>query len=272
MDDFLRWYGSAIPEEAQTPSESLPPGVPAMSSRYGTFGSNAVLGVTRAHKERQPACPDAEAQPSPPCANTQECNGLLALARDFQSNSVKARKLTQEAVSSLVASQVLLQLARKGAAAMLSSPSFCHISADEGPGPSGSFNPHNLIVKMLSDPLGDSHQLRSDHNHEEVLERLMERWDFDKRTAEYLGQAEASATFPQADTLVAAPGIEPLQMIVAEVPVGATLMVSAITRRYPHLATVITPQYAMCMSRTAISWRRFRYHNSLNEFLGPGAE
>eukprot|EP00933_Yihiella_yeosuensis_P069198 TRINITY_DN7546_c0_g1_i4.p1 TRINITY_DN7546_c0_g1~~TRINITY_DN7546_c0_g1_i4.p1 ORF type:complete len:259 (+),score=59.93 TRINITY_DN7546_c0_g1_i4:317-1093(+) len=187
VDDFIRWYASTEAPKPNELTESLPPGVPSMSSRYGTFGSKATLGAD--DPSRLPTCTDSEVEVPPPCAATGECGDFLTLARRFQEASAHAKKLSDEATAALNVSQTLLRRAKKGAKTLAAMPELSNLSLTEPMGPGGNnWDIDDIIARNLRGPYEPG-----DRDKEDITARLMDRWDQDYRTAEYLRKAEGES-------------------------------------------------------------------------------
>lgn len=176
-EDFLRWYDGHRLRDKRRPEEYLPAFVEPLTSRHGVFGSRA---------ERMGTCTDAEAQPPAPCAATDECRDLLALARKFEGDSQRARDLAANADAALRYAQTLLRRAEKGAAAMLMDPQVLHASASEGASMfGGALQDDEIGVHDVRGPIEDNPT-----DYEDALTRTADRWDLDKRTDEYIRRAE----------------------------------------------------------------------------------
>ena len=89
-DDFAKWYSTLKPPQATIVGEALPAGVPTMASRYGVFGSKALMtGVPGDENNTPNACADAESRPAAPCEATGECQELSDLATKSSSKDQK---------------------------------------------------------------------------------------------------------------------------------------------------------------------------------------
>jgi len=205
-----------------------------MASRYGTFGATAVRGGVVGDRSSAGSCTELEAQPPPPCAATGGCRDLLALAQQFREGSLRAAALMADARAAMEHSNVLLARAWKGAEAMLDSPTLSHeLALNEPVGPAGVMRSmKSLRNTRRFEPL-DEWPLRSKpedpHQHAGILGRLIERWDADKRTAEYLARAEDDQPLLLPETHERVPRVGPL--VVAAAP--AAVLLPACPRQ-PH--------------------------------------
>lgn len=195
VDKFLEWVflgrRAAAPGSSSVISEQLPAGVEPMSARYGTYGSRMLKegGPLDRGRTAPLPCPDAEAQPPPPCARTGECGELLRLARKFQLGMEVAEQQLKAARVALEYSQVLLRRVHRGLDGVPRNLRLSRVMAADSD-PEEAADP-DMDVKILYGPLEESWPLNHGSNAY-ILPRIMARWDQDKRAAVYLQRAEGN--------------------------------------------------------------------------------
>jgi len=211
-DDFARWYSTLQPPVPTLVGEALPPGVPTMASRYGVFGSKALTrGVPGDENYTPPACVDAEAKPPAPCEATGECQDLQDLATRFERGSDIARALAVNAISAIQVAQVLLKRVEKAAANLVRMPELSHLSASEPNGPGGEpWSVEDMITLNIRGPLLHGDRTAGAEIDDSYLTRLMDRWDFEHRTVEYLNRTDGNRPLQLIENLGRMPIHEPM--------------------------------------------------------------
>lgn len=231
--------------------ETVPEGVPTMTSRYGKFGAHAISG------DRKMPCIDAEAQPPPPCAATGECGDLLRLSRRFETSSRRAQDLMQNALSAVEYAKVMLARASRGAKALTASPRLQRFAADARPGPGGfPWLSQNFLDVKFGPPMDD---LKPQHL-EGVVARYQARKDLDDRIPYYIGLAEDDdyASYPYSNEFVPHVEFSDENLLTAGAPEPLAMALA--------LGTDVR---LLCKSRPAASRRRPASRAAFAEFLTP---
>ena len=123
-DDFVKWYSTLKPPQPTIVGEALPAGVPTMASRYGVFGSKALMtGVPWWWKQHAKClCWWLKHGQLHHAKATGECEELSELATKFEQGSNIARALALNAVNAMQVAQVLLRRVEKAAANLVHMP------------------------------------------------------------------------------------------------------------------------------------------------------
>ena len=209
-DDFAKWYSTLKPPQATIVGEALPAGVPTMASRYGVFGSKALMtGVPGDENNTPNACADAESRPAAPCEATGECQELSDLATKFEQGSKTARALALNAVNAMQVAQVLLRRVEKAAANLVHMPELSFLSESEPNGPDGYpwSDADQLVLTIRGPILHNNLETDVDDN---FLVRKMAQWDYEHRAVEYLQRVDGNRPLQLIENLGRMPMIEPM--------------------------------------------------------------
>lgn len=261
-DDFVKWYSTLKPPQPTIVGEALPAGVPTMASRYGVFGSKALMtGVPGDENNTPNACVDAEARPAAPCEATGECEELSELATKFEQGSNIARALALNAVNAMQVAQVLLRRVEKAAANLVHMPELSFQSAGEPNGPFAEpWSVQDQLVLTIRGPIMHENPTLEGDIDENFLTRKMAQWDYEHRTGEYLQRVDGNRPLQLIETLGRMLIIEPM-------PKPTPIKDSIIPMAPSPLVTMEMPESAfafcsVCLQSVREKDRR-RYRNFL---------
>ena len=245
-DDFVKWYSTLRPPQPTIVGEALPPGVPTMASRYGVFGSKALMtGVPGDENHSPNACVEAESRPAAPCEATGECEELSELASKFEHGSNIARALAVNALNALQVAQVLLRRVDKAATNLAHMPKLSHQSPSEPNGPGGyPWSDEDQILLRIRGPILHENPTWETDIDEDFLTRKMAQWDYEHRVVEYLQRVDGNRPLQLIENLGRMPIIEPMPK-----PTPAQEYTTALNPTMPSpLATLNVPSGAILSS------------------------